>query len=68
MKNARRLEAKEAAIVIKDQEAKEKLPALIMQILGDDLRREKLAKQIGTFAMTDADDKIANEIIALIRE
>ncbi len=51
MKNARRLEAKDAAVVIKDQEAKEKLPAILLQILGDDSRRETLAKQIGTFAI-----------------
>lgn len=68
MKNARRLETKDAAVVIKDEEAKEKLPVILLQILGDDALREKLAKQIGTFAMTDADDKIANEIIALIKE
>jgi len=68
MKNARRLEIKEAAIVIKDQEAREKLPAILLQILADNSRRERLAKQIGTFAMTDADDKIATEIITLIKE
>jgi UDP-N-acetylglucosamine--N-acetylmuramyl-(pentapeptide) pyrophosphoryl-undecaprenol N-acetylglucosamine transferase len=68
MKNARRLEAKEAAVVIKDQEAMEKLPALMVQLLGDDSRRETLSKQIGKFAMTDADDKIADEIIALINK
>jgi UDP-N-acetylglucosamine--N-acetylmuramyl-(pentapeptide) pyrophosphoryl-undecaprenol N-acetylglucosamine transferase len=68
MKNARRLEAKDAAVVLKDQEAREKLPILLMQILDDDSRRERLAKQIGQFAMAEADDKIANEIIALIKE
>lgn len=67
MKNARRLEAKGAAVVIRDQEAKEKLPAILQQILSDDSRRETMAKQIGMFAMTDADDKIANEIIKLIK-
>jgi len=68
MKNARRLEAKEAAMVIIDQEAKEKLPALLLQLLRDDAHREKLEKQIGTFAIADADDKIADEIIALIKK
>jgi UDP-N-acetylglucosamine--N-acetylmuramyl-(pentapeptide) pyrophosphoryl-undecaprenol N-acetylglucosamine transferase len=68
MKNARRLEAKEAALVIKDQEAKEKLPALLIQILDDDERMAKLSEQIGSFAMADADDKIADEIITLIKK
>jgi UDP-N-acetylglucosamine--N-acetylmuramyl-(pentapeptide) pyrophosphoryl-undecaprenol N-acetylglucosamine transferase len=68
MKNAKRLESKEAAVVINDQEAKEKLPVLLLQILGDDARREKLEKQIGTFAIVDADEKIADEIIKLIKK
>lgn len=68
MKNARRLEAKDAAVVIKDHEAREKLPGVLLKILSDDSRREVLAQKIGIFATTDADDKIANEIIALIKK
>jgi UDP-N-acetylglucosamine--N-acetylmuramyl-(pentapeptide) pyrophosphoryl-undecaprenol N-acetylglucosamine transferase len=68
MKNARKLEAKGAALVINDNDAAEKLPALILDLLTDDARREKLKKQIGTFAVADADDKIADEIIALIEK
>ena len=68
MKNARRLEEKDAALVIKDQEALEKLPPLLLKLLGDEASRIKLENQIGTFAMIDADDKIADEIIALIKK
>jgi UDP-N-acetylglucosamine--N-acetylmuramyl-(pentapeptide) pyrophosphoryl-undecaprenol N-acetylglucosamine transferase len=67
-KNARRLEAKDAAVVINDKEAREKMPGILVQILGDDLRRETLAKNIGAFATSDADDKIADEIIKLIKK
>jgi UDP-N-acetylglucosamine--N-acetylmuramyl-(pentapeptide) pyrophosphoryl-undecaprenol N-acetylglucosamine transferase len=67
-KNARRLEAKDAAVVVKDQEAGEKLPAILVQVLNDDSRREALAKNIGAFATKDADDKIADEIIKLIKK
>jgi len=67
MKNARRLEEKEAALVIKDHEAAEKLPSLLLNLLGDEASRKKLEKQIGTFAIVDADEKIADEIIALIK-
>jgi UDP-N-acetylglucosamine--N-acetylmuramyl-(pentapeptide) pyrophosphoryl-undecaprenol N-acetylglucosamine transferase len=67
MKNARRLEEKEAALVIKDQESAEKLPTLLLNLLEDEAAREKLKKQIGTFATVDADEKIADEIIALIK-
>jgi UDP-N-acetylglucosamine--N-acetylmuramyl-(pentapeptide) pyrophosphoryl-undecaprenol N-acetylglucosamine transferase len=68
MKNARRLEAKDAAVVVKDQEANEKMPAILVQILGDDSRCNILAKNIGAFATKDADDKIADEIITLINK
>jgi len=66
MKNAKRLEEKEAALVIKDQEAAEKLPSLLLNLLGDEAGLKKLEQQIGTFAIVDADEKIADEIIALI--
>lgn len=68
MKNARRLEAKDAAVVVKDNEAIEKMPAILVQILGDDSRCKTLAKNIGSFASRDSDDKIADEIIKLIRK
>jgi UDP-N-acetylglucosamine--N-acetylmuramyl-(pentapeptide) pyrophosphoryl-undecaprenol N-acetylglucosamine transferase len=68
MKNARRLEAKDAAVVIKDQEAMQKLPGILVQILGDNSRCETLSKNIGAFATKDADDKIADEIIRLIKK
>jgi UDP-N-acetylglucosamine--N-acetylmuramyl-(pentapeptide) pyrophosphoryl-undecaprenol N-acetylglucosamine transferase len=67
MKNARRLEEKGAALVIKDQDAPEKLPSLLLLLLGDNAMRIELEKQIGTFARPDADEKIADEIIALIK-
>jgi UDP-N-acetylglucosamine--N-acetylmuramyl-(pentapeptide) pyrophosphoryl-undecaprenol N-acetylglucosamine transferase len=66
-KNAMSLEAKDAAVVIKDQEAREKLPAILVQVLNDDSRRKALAKNIAAFATKDADDKIADEIIKLIK-
>jgi UDP-N-acetylglucosamine--N-acetylmuramyl-(pentapeptide) pyrophosphoryl-undecaprenol N-acetylglucosamine transferase len=67
MKNAKRLEEKDAALVIKDHEADEKLPSLLLNLLEDEAARLKLEKQIGTFATVNADEKIADEIIALIK-
>jgi UDP-N-acetylglucosamine--N-acetylmuramyl-(pentapeptide) pyrophosphoryl-undecaprenol N-acetylglucosamine transferase len=67
MKNARRLEEKGAAMVINDKEAGEKLPGLLMKLLGDKAIMKNLENQIGKFAVTNADEKIADEIIALIR-
>lgn len=68
MKNAMRLEEKEAAIVIHDKEAKEKLPDILLNLMDNNELRIKLEQNIGFFAVTDADDKIADEVIALIRK
>ena len=65
MKNARRLEAKNAAIVVPDKEAAEKLPSL-MDLINDETRLKSLEQNIGPFAVANADEKIADEIIALI--
>ena len=67
MKNALRLEEKEAALVIKDAEAEEKLPSLLPSLLADERSQKRLAENIGSFARPDADEKIADQIIALIK-
>jgi UDP-N-acetylglucosamine--N-acetylmuramyl-(pentapeptide) pyrophosphoryl-undecaprenol N-acetylglucosamine transferase len=68
MKNARRLEAKEAAIVSADKEAAEKLPSLLLNLINNETKLKSLGKNIAAFAVADADERIANEIIALIRK
>jgi UDP-N-acetylglucosamine--N-acetylmuramyl-(pentapeptide) pyrophosphoryl-undecaprenol N-acetylglucosamine transferase len=68
MKNALRLAEKNAALVVPDREAAAKLPSLLSELLNDENRCNELAKNIGAFAVTDADEKIADEIIALIRK
>jgi len=68
MKNARRLEEKGAAVVIHDREACEKLPGSLLNLIRDEQSRNQLAENIGAFAVADADDKIADEIIALIKK
>jgi UDP-N-acetylglucosamine--N-acetylmuramyl-(pentapeptide) pyrophosphoryl-undecaprenol N-acetylglucosamine transferase len=68
MKNARKLEDKEAALVIPDKEADAKLPAILIDLLNDESSRKKLGKNIRKFAIANADEKIANEIITLIKK
>jgi UDP-N-acetylglucosamine--N-acetylmuramyl-(pentapeptide) pyrophosphoryl-undecaprenol N-acetylglucosamine transferase len=67
MKNAKRLEEKDAALVLHDKEASEKLPLLLFDLLNDEKKRKSIEKNIGQFAVADADEKIADEIIALIK-
>jgi UDP-N-acetylglucosamine--N-acetylmuramyl-(pentapeptide) pyrophosphoryl-undecaprenol N-acetylglucosamine transferase len=66
LKNARKLEEKEAAIVIKDKESCDKLIPELSELIKDKERRSVLAENIGKFAIKDADDRIADEIFALI--
>ena len=68
MKNARRLEEQDAALVIPDRESEEKLIPHLLNLLKDDNRRKCLEQNISAFAVTDADEKIAEEIIALIKK
>ena len=68
MKNARRLEEKGAALVIKDNEAAEKLPLLLFSLIDNEKTRTDLENKIGKFAINDADEKIANEIISLLQK
>jgi UDP-N-acetylglucosamine--N-acetylmuramyl-(pentapeptide) pyrophosphoryl-undecaprenol N-acetylglucosamine transferase len=66
-KNASRLARENAAWVVRDHEAAEKISSLIREMAGSEAVRNELATNIGRFAMPDADDRIAREIITLIR-
>jgi UDP-N-acetylglucosamine--N-acetylmuramyl-(pentapeptide) pyrophosphoryl-undecaprenol N-acetylglucosamine transferase len=68
MKNARRLEEKGAALVVPDKEVTEKLPPALLHLLDDEPYCRTLEHNISTFAVTDADERIAEEIIALIKK
>lgn len=64
--NAMRLVEKEAAWIVKDAEAKEKLvPKLIELLKMDDVRR-KISNNISKLANTDADDLVADEILSAL--
>lgn len=67
MKNAKRLEDKNAAIVIEDKMAPEQLAPALFGLLKDEDLKRNLAENIRKFATVDADDKIAEEIINLIK-
>jgi len=66
MKNAMKLAEKGAAMVIHDKEAPKNLQETLFGLIADENRREKLASGIYQFAIADAGEKIADEIIKLI--
>jgi UDP-N-acetylglucosamine--N-acetylmuramyl-(pentapeptide) pyrophosphoryl-undecaprenol N-acetylglucosamine transferase len=66
--NARALEVKEAAILLPDSEAREKLFGTVKNLLKNPERRRKLSENISALAITDAAGRIAAEAIGLIKK
>jgi UDP-N-acetylglucosamine--N-acetylmuramyl-(pentapeptide) pyrophosphoryl-undecaprenol N-acetylglucosamine transferase len=61
--NALNLVKKKAAIMIADKDAREKLVPEILRLANDKSEQKILKENIGKLAITDADEKIANEIL-----
>ena len=66
--NAMNLVQKHAALMVKDSEAKQKMIREILELVRDDQRLEKLRQNIGKYAITDADEKVAGEILKTIAQ
>lgn len=67
-KNAMALVEKEAALMIKDAEAEEKLGQALADLLENEEKCRLLQKNITTLAVRDSDEKIAGEILKVIGE
>ena len=66
-KNADALVKKNAAILVKDSDAKSSLIATVLSTLKDPDKCDLLGHEIKKMAKVDADDVIANEVLKLIR-
>jgi len=64
-KNAKSLADRNAALIIKDNEAKEKLIAEALNLIRDESKLAELKENIEQFAKPDSAKKIAEEIIEL---
>ena len=64
-KNAMALVDKDAALYVKDAEAREKVIALALQTINDDARLASLSTNILKLALPDSAEIIANEVIRL---
>ncbi len=64
--NAMQLVQKNAALMIRDHELAEKLLPAIITLAADEARRKELMKNISQLAITDADTRIAEEILKTI--
>ncbi|MFH1004967.1 MAG: undecaprenyldiphospho-muramoylpentapeptide beta-N-acetylglucosaminyltransferase [Bacteroidota bacterium] len=67
-KNAMALVKHDAAILIKDAEAKEKLGEEIIRLMNDTLLQNKIIENINKFTFPDAAETIAKEIINLVKD
>lgn len=66
--NAKNLADKGAALMIKDSDARDKLVDKAIELAKNESLQENLRQNIGAFSVTDADQRIAKEILKIIRE
>lgn len=66
MVNAMQLVNKNAALMVKDIEAKDKLMFMTIELAKDTGKQDELKKNISSLAITDADQKIAEEMLKVI--
>ncbi|CAN5234458.1 undecaprenyldiphospho-muramoylpentapeptide beta-N-acetylglucosaminyltransferase [soil metagenome] len=66
--NAQALVDKSAALMVKDAEASEKLIPSVLALLNENEQQQKLSTNIKRFAITNAAERIADEVIALIKK
>lgn len=66
-KNAMSLVKKDAALFVKDIEAKEKLGKEIVSLMNDMQRQNQLSENIGKLAFADSAKKIAIEVMELVK-
>ncbi len=67
-KNAMALVTNNAALLVKDSDARSELKNSLFQLIENDDEMNRLSENIRKFAYPDAAEKIANEIISLIKK
>lgn len=66
--NAQGLADKQAGLLVKDSEAKDKLTDMVIGLVKDEQQQHTLKENIAKLAVTDADKRIAAEILQLINK
>jgi UDP-N-acetylglucosamine--N-acetylmuramyl-(pentapeptide) pyrophosphoryl-undecaprenol N-acetylglucosamine transferase len=61
--NAMNLVNKNAALMLKDHEALDKIVPMVIELAGNEKRQNELKENIGKLAVTDADKRIAENIL-----
>ncbi len=66
--NAKQLADKNAAIVVSDKEAKQKLMNVLADLATNEQKQNELKNNIGKLAVTNADEQVAEEILRIIND
>jgi UDP-N-acetylglucosamine--N-acetylmuramyl-(pentapeptide) pyrophosphoryl-undecaprenol N-acetylglucosamine transferase len=64
--NAMNLVQKQAALIVKDNETAQKLVPMIIELAADEQKQNELKNNIGQYAIMDADEQVAKEILKSI--
>src|SRR5258706_7301528 len=64
--NAKNLVSKNAAMMVNDAEALDKVVPMILELSKDENKQNELKQNIGQLEITDADERIAKEILKII--
>jgi len=64
--NATNLVSKNAALMVKDSEANDKVVPMIIELAKNEHKQDELKTNIGALAITDADQRIAEEILRIL--
>ncbi len=67
-KNAKALADKEAAILLKDSDARQQIAGIVAKLIENAEERKKLARNIQQFAVYGSAQKIAEEILKLVNK
>lgn len=65
-KNAQALVSKNAALMVKNNQAGQKLIKEVIELFNDKSKQKKLSSNISKLAITDAGDQIAKEVLKLV--
>lgn len=66
--NAEALVSRNAAVMVLDAEARQKLPQMLIALLKDSKRRDQLALNAQAMALTGADEKIVDEVYRIVKK
>ncbi len=66
-KNAMALVNEQSALLVKDNEAREKLSSVLFALISDEKKQQELSKNIIKLGFPDATERIVDEVVKLLK-